>query len=114
MLAQICLACSRLRDGGAKSFSKKKCEKRAGAQMVQFDGEIIKLFSSRSLRAEKEVFFLERKRKFSSWVAAEKICSRHWTKARRALKASLRRSRPTHSSKPFVYKRFRASATQAT
>ena len=25
------LACSRLRDGGGKSFSKKKCEKRAGA-----------------------------------------------------------------------------------
>ena len=25
------LACSRLRDGGEKSFSKKKCEKRAGA-----------------------------------------------------------------------------------
>ena len=25
------LACSRLRDSGEKSFSKKKCEKRAGA-----------------------------------------------------------------------------------
>ena len=25
------LACSRLRDGGGKSFSNKKCEKRAGA-----------------------------------------------------------------------------------
>ena len=25
------VACSRLRDGGAKSFSNKKCEKRAGA-----------------------------------------------------------------------------------
>ena len=25
------LACSRLRDGGEKSFSEKKCEKRAGA-----------------------------------------------------------------------------------
>ena len=26
-----CVACSRLRDGGGKSFSNKKCEKRAGA-----------------------------------------------------------------------------------
>ena len=27
----VCVACSRLRDSGEKSFSKKKCEKRAGA-----------------------------------------------------------------------------------
>ena len=31
---------------------------RSPAQMVQFDGEIIKLFSSRSLREEKEVSLL--------------------------------------------------------
>ena len=33
------LACSRLRDGGGKSFSNKECEKRAGAgdrQVVRF------------------------------------------------------------------------------
>ena len=29
--AGVALACSRLRDGGGKSFSNKKCEKRAGA-----------------------------------------------------------------------------------
>ena len=27
----VVVACSRLRDGGGKSFSSKKCEKRAGA-----------------------------------------------------------------------------------
>ena len=27
----VVIACSRLRDGGKKSFSNKKCEKRAGA-----------------------------------------------------------------------------------
>ena len=31
LLAPFLLACSRLRDGGEKSFSNKKCEKRAGA-----------------------------------------------------------------------------------
>ena len=30
-VAPTTLACSRLRDGGGKSFSNKKCEKRAGA-----------------------------------------------------------------------------------
>ena len=40
---------------------------RSPAKMVQFDGEIIKPFSSRSLREEKEVSLL---------VGAEKICSR--------------------------------------
>ena len=31
VIAYLALACSRLRDGGGKSFSNKKCEKRAGA-----------------------------------------------------------------------------------
>ena len=33
------LACSRLRDGGGKSFSNKKCEKRTGAGERQGDGQ---------------------------------------------------------------------------
>ena len=33
-----CLACSRLRDGGKKSFSKNKCKKRAGAGERQGGG----------------------------------------------------------------------------
>ena len=32
----IYVACSRLRDGGGKSFSNKKCEKRAGAATAPF------------------------------------------------------------------------------
>ena len=36
--AGVPLACSRLRDGGGKSFSNKKCEKRAGAGERQGGG----------------------------------------------------------------------------
>ena len=33
LVAGPVVACSRLRDGGGKSFSNKKCEKRAGADL---------------------------------------------------------------------------------
>ena len=33
LVAGSVVACSRLRDGGGKSFSNKKCEKRAGADL---------------------------------------------------------------------------------
>ena len=32
VIVLLVVACSRLRDGGGKSFSNKKCEKRAGAE----------------------------------------------------------------------------------
>ena len=39
------LACSRLRDGGEKSFSNKKCEKRAGAGERQGGGACTHFFN---------------------------------------------------------------------
>ena len=38
------LACSRLRDGGGKSFSNKKCEKRVGAGERQ--GRVVRVLFS--------------------------------------------------------------------
>ena len=43
----ISLACSRLRDSGEKSFSKKKCKKRAGAGERQGGGASLSHFSGR-------------------------------------------------------------------
>ena len=39
------LACSRLRDGGGKSFSNKKCKKRAGAGERQGGGACTHFFN---------------------------------------------------------------------
>ena len=44
-LPPIRLACSRLRDSGEKSFSKKKCEKRAGAGERQGGGACTHFFN---------------------------------------------------------------------
>ena len=44
-ISQTKVACSRLRDGGGKSFSKKKCEKRAGAGERQGGGACTHFFN---------------------------------------------------------------------
>ena len=43
------IACSRLRDSGEKSFSKKKCEKRAGAHIFALLVLILRTILSKSL-----------------------------------------------------------------
>ena len=43
--ASACIACSRLRYGGRKSFSNKKCEKRAGAGERQGGGACMHFFN---------------------------------------------------------------------
>ena len=42
---QLSIACSRLRDGGGKSFSNKKCEKRTGAGERQGGGACTHFFN---------------------------------------------------------------------
>ena len=67
-----------LRSGNVVDQSQQKC---------RFFAEIQVCCKFFQLQPKRVGFLLERKRKFSSWVAVEKICSRHWTKARRTSKS---------------------------
>ena len=67
-----------LRSGNVLDQSQQKC---------RFFAEIQVCCKFFQLQPKRVGFLLERKRKFSSWVAVEKICSRHWTKARRTSKS---------------------------